>query len=70
MACPYGSAAIAYIDAFGAAASGGLRVSRGCGVGEDKVRSHSLIDRSNEPETIQFDSRLDDGKKLRSTICK
>lgn len=58
MACPYGSEAIAYTEALGAVASGGLRVRNGSGVIDARVRSQSLIVRSNEPEAIQFCSRL------------
>jgi hypothetical protein len=59
MAWPYGSAARAYMEALGAVASGGVRVKRDLGVGDDEVRSHSLMVRSKEPDTIQFGSRLD-----------
>ena len=57
---PYGSVAKAYSDAFGPAASGGLRVSSGSALLEAEARSHSLIVRSKEPEANHCCSRLQD----------
>lgn len=53
---PNGSTAKAYTEDLGAVASGGLRVTTASVDG--RLRSHSFIVRSNDPDATQFCSRL------------
>lgn len=66
MVCPDGSAANAYTEDLGAVVSAGFSVtSASC---SERVRSQSLIVRSNEPEATQFCSRLEEDGHKRDVI--